>query len=934
MSDRAQAPLTVSLQVLSGAAAVMAALMGALVLAGWALNVTALKSVAPGLATMKANTALAFLLSGVALWLLREKRAGRYGARGLVAARALALAVAVIGLLSLSESLLGWDLGIDQILFRDSFQAVRTFAPGRMAPATAFNFLLVGLALLLLDVPSGAADYPALTVGSVSLIAVIGYAYDVKALYSVGPYGSVAVHTALGFVVLCCGILAARPERGLMALVTSAQPGGTLVRRLLLPAVAMPIVIGWVRLQGQRASLYGTEFGIALFAMSNVIVFVVLVSWTAQSLNRGDRQRQQAEKALHAAQQRLAHVVSSSPAVLYSLKVEGREHVPTWTSENIVRLLGYTPAEIGGTDWWVGHVHPEDRESVVAQMPKLLAEGYLAREYRFLNKDSTYCWVGDEQRLLRDPAGNPVEVVGSWSDVTPRKRAELRLQESEEQYRLLFDSNPQPMWVYDEESLTFLAVNDAAIHHYGYSRAEFLAMTIRNIHPIEEAELLDEHVAKRLREGDQRAFHSSRVWKHRKKDASLIDVETAVSPIEFLGRHALLTLASDVTEKKRLETQLLQSQKMDSVGRLAGGVAHDFNNLLGVITGYGELLRKRIPDEPHVRRYVGDILKAAERAAGLTRQLLAFSRKQVLQPRILDLNTVVGEMEKMLGRLIGEDIQLVTVFAAGLRRVKADPGQMEQVLMNLAVNARDAMPRGGRLTIETANIDLDAAYARSRPGVKPGPHVMLAVSDTGHGMDQEVLGHIFEPFFTTKEAGKGTGLGLATVHGIVKQSGGHIFVYSEREQGTTFKVYLPRLEGAETVVEATPADEAGLQRGSETVLLVEDEESLRNIVREILEGTGYTVIEARHAGHALEIAERHPAPIPLLITDVVMPGMSGSDLATHLAASHPETRVLYMSGYTDDAVVLHGVLAADMAFLQKPFTAEVLARKVREVLDR
>jgi CheY-like chemotaxis protein len=259
---------------------------------------------------------------------------------------------------------------------------------------------------------------------------------------------------------------------------------------------------------------------------------------------------------------------------------------------------------------------------------------------------------------------------------------------------------------------------------------------------------------------------------------------------------------------------------------------------------------------------------------------------------------------------------------------------MEQVLMNLAVNARDAMPRVGRLTVETANVDLDAAYARTRPGVKPGPHVMLAVSDTGHGMDLEVQSHIFEPFFTTKDPGKGTGLGLATVHGIVRQSGGHIFVYSELEHGTTFKVYLPRLEEGETVVEATPAQEAGVQRGSETVLLVEDEESLRNMVREILEDSGYKVIEAHDARHALEIAERHPAPIDLLMTDVVMPGMSGRDLASRLAASHAETRVLYMSGYTDDAVVLHGVLAADVSFLQKPFTIDALARKVREVLDR
>jgi signal transduction histidine kinase/CheY-like chemotaxis protein len=397
----------------------------------------------------------------------------------------------------------------------------------------------------------------------------------------------------------------------------------------------------------------------------------------------------------------------------------------------------------------------------------------------------------------------------------------------------------------------------------------------------------------------------------------------------------IINRVEDVTEVVRLQKlgNEQQSQKMEALGRLASGVAHDFNNLLGVITGYGELLGKQLQDHPRLNKYCSDILKATERAAALTRQLLAFSRKQVLEARVIDVNAVVADVEKMLRRLIGEDILLVTLPAHNLGAVKADPGQIEQVLMNLAVNARDAMPRGGRLTIETANVDLDAMYARSRPGVEPGPHVMLAVSDTGHGLKQEILDHIFEPFFTTKEAGKGTGLGLATVHGIVKQSGGHVWAYSEPEHGATFKVYLPRVEG----VGATPAPEKAepeLPRGAETVLLVEDEVGLREMIRECLEASGYTVLEAHHAVHALEIAQGHSGPLHLLMTDVVMPGMSGRKLAQTLAATHPETSVLYMSGYTDDAVVLHGVLAEDVAFLQKPFTLRALAQKVRALLDQ
>ncbi len=645
-------------------------------------------------------------------------------------------------------------------------------------------------------------------------------------------------------------------------------------------------------------------------------------------------ERERAEAALRAAQQRLQHVVSSSPAVLYSLRVEGESLVPTWVSENIVRLSGYTPEENAGADWWAERIHPEDRERVIAQIPKLLSEGYVVREYRFRHKDGTYRWVGDEQRLLRDPAGKAVEVVGSWSDVTPRKEAELRLHEGEEQYRLLFDSNPHPMAVFDQENSAFLAVNDASVRHYGYSREEFLAMTVKEVRVPEEVPALATDLDPSRAERADVTTQLPKATKHRKKDGSVIEVEIAASPITFQGRPAWLALVSDVTEKRSLEAQLLQSQKMESMGRLAGGVAHDFNNLLGIITGYGGLLHKRVSADPRLAKYVEDIVKAADRAAGLTRQLLAFSRKQVLQPRILDLKAVVGETENMLRRLIGEDIQLVTVCDDQLGPVRADPGQMDQVLMNLAVNARDAMPRGGRLTIETGNVILDRAYASRHAGVEPGRYVMLAVSDTGHGMTPEVQARLFEPFFTTKELGKGTGLGLATVHGIVKQSGGHIWVYSEPARGTTFKIYLPRADapGADTLT--APSAENELPRGSETILLVEDEASLRGFVRECLEAAGYIVLEARHGVEALKISERHPTPIHLLLTDVVMPVMSGRELAQEVRASRPETRVLYMSGYTDDAVVLHGVLAADVAFLQKPFTAEALARKVRQLLDQ
>ncbi len=413
--------------------------------------------------------------------------------------------------------------------------------------------------------------------------------------------------------------------------------------------------------------------------------------------------------------------------------------------------------------------------------------------------------------------------------------------------------------------------------------------------------------------------------------------ETALENIRVQEekQHADQLLQQSEEALRRSEEQLRQAQKMEAIGQLAGGVAHDFNNLLTIISGYSDLLLNGIlrPQDATAREAVGEIRKAAERAAGLTRQLLAFSRRQVLAPQVLVLNSVVQDVDKMLRRLIGEDIQLSCRLAADLGTVKADPGQIEQVLLNLAVNARDAMPRGGRLTIETANIMLDENYARTHPEIQPGPFVMLAVTDTGCGMDAATLRRIFEPFFTTKGPGKGTGLGLATVYGIVKQSGGSIYVYSEVDRGTSFKVYLPRLEAdpiADLPPIAAPVQQTG---GQETLLIVEDDDAVRALTRTVLRDNSYNVIEAIDADTALNWVEEHNQPIHLLVTDVVMPGMSGRELAERLKAQRPEMKVLFMSGYTDDAVVRHGLLDAEIAFLQKPFTPNALARKVREVLD-
>jgi two-component system, cell cycle sensor histidine kinase and response regulator CckA len=529
-----------------------------------------------------------------------------------------------------------------------------------------------------------------------------------------------------------------------------------------------------------------------------------------------------------------------------------------------------------------------------------------------------------DARFVRLPEGHALCII---RDVTDLRRAEEALRRSEEHYRLLFDANPQPMWVFDRESFAFLAVNQATIDHYGWSREEFLAMTAVDIRPPEEVQALLELMG-RLADAPMRPG----VFRHRKRDGTLIDVETLGNPLCFYGRPAVMVLANDVTERRRLEEQFRQTQRMEAVGQLAGGVAHDFNNLLTVITGYCELLFHSLADRAPDLRRVHEVHRAAARAASLTRQLLAFSRKQVLELRVLDLNEVVQGMAPMLSRLLGEHVHLNAPRTPHLGHVKADPGQIEQIVMNLAINARDAMPDGGALTIELADVELDAAPRGIDAALRSGPHVTLAVNDTGCGMDAATRARIFEPFFTTKEIGKGTGLGLATVYGIVQQSDGAIQVESEPGRGATFRIYLPRVEpvaAAGEVAEA-PAKSAS---GRETVLVVEDEKVVRALEAEILAGHGYNVLIAGDAQEALAIEERCEETIALLVTDVVMPGRSGRELAQEFVRRRPGTRVLYVSGYANDAFVGGGLLDAGTSFLQKPFTPEALAHKVRDVLD-
>jgi two-component system, cell cycle sensor histidine kinase and response regulator CckA len=516
-------------------------------------------------------------------------------------------------------------------------------------------------------------------------------------------------------------------------------------------------------------------------------------------------------------------------------------------------------------------------------------------------------------------------VGGQIALAIERKRSEEKVRESEARLRVLVEQLPAVLWTVDR-GLRFTSALGAGFARLKIKPDELVGMSLLDYFETADQTFLPIAAHRRAVAGEPMTFHVE--WKSGSYACHVEPLRDSDGQVS-----GAICMSLDITDRKQLEEQLRQAQKMEAVGRLAGGIAHDFNNLLMVIQGYSDLLVERLPDGDPLRRNAEQIQMASQRASSLTRQLLAFSRKQMLAPKILNVQSVVAEMEKILRRLIGEDVQLETSSAPDLGLIKADRSQIEQVILNLAVNARDAMPQGGRLTIETANVELDASYSHPPAVLSPGRYVMLAVTDNGCGMDAETQAHVFEPFFTTKEKGKGTGLGLATVYGVVKQSGGYVWVYSEPGRGTSFKIYLPRIE--ETAVPAGREGKKETQipeRGSETILLVEDEKGVRELAREYLASSGYTVIEAEDGHTALELAAMHVGPIHLLLTDVVMPGISGRELAERVSQIRPGIKIIYMSGYTDQAVVHHGILRNDAVLLQKPFTLMTLAGKLREML--
>jgi PAS domain S-box-containing protein len=599
-------------------------------------------------------------------------------------------------------------------------------------------------------------------------------------------------------------------------------------------------------------------------------------------------------------------------------------HITSW-NQAAEALYGWSAEEVIGKPVQdvLETTYADDRPEQILQ--HFLEQGVWQGEALQKRRDGTWITVLASVTLVQDGDGRRMGTVAVNRDISDRKRSEEALRMSEARFHRTFDNMLEGCQIIGFD-WRYLYVNDGVLKHGQRTREELVGHTMMEIYP--GIETTDLFVALR-RCMEERTPHRMQN-KFDYGDGSSAWFDLSIQP----GPEGIFVLSIDITERKHLEEQFYQAQKMESVGRLAGGVAHDFNNLLTAISGYAELVMRGLSPASVAYEDMEEIIKASGRAAGLTRQLLAFARKQIIEPQILQLNELIGDIERLLQRLIGEDIDIVTLLAPDLGRVRVDPGQFEQVLVNLAVNARDAMPQGGRLTIETHGVDLDHDYAQQHFGVMPGSYALIVVSDTGSGMDTETQAQIFEPFFTTKGPEHGTGLGLATCYGIIKQHGGNIWVYSEPQRGTTFKIYLPQTD-APVGAQAQLAKAADLPRGIETVLLAEDDPAVRGLAMRVLSDQGYLVLEAADGATALRLASEYiGATIDLLLTDVVMPHVSGRALFDQINMLHPNIKALFMSGYTDDAIVRQGQLDAGVAFLQKPFSSAVLVRKVRAVLDK
>ncbi|MGA3127711.1 MAG: PAS domain S-box protein [Candidatus Korobacteraceae bacterium] len=822
--------------------------------------------------------------------------------------------------------------GFDQPWFA-RLSSTRHLYLGHMAPVIALSLILMGAAILLLDRRWGRFSISSLLIwitAGFSFLTLIGYVYSSGTPHQLRIFFQVSPYTSLTFLLLCTAIMFARPERGVAAILLRSDLGGEMARRLLPAAIFIPFTVSLLILRMYQAGTYGSVLMVFLFVLAPVMIFVPLVLFGATLLSRTERERKRSEEQLRISTQRFASVVESAMDAIITLDQDQRVIVFNQSAEKMFGCsswdaLGkpldrFLPAEFRKSH----HSHVRNFGESGVTTRSVTSPGIL-----------TALRANGEQFPI-EATVSQVQVAGQklytviLRDITKRKRDEEILRQSEARFRSIYE---QAAVGIQQISLAghLLMVNAAMCRMLGYEENELLGKRIEEITHHDDYLREFDLVASMQRE-HRRSFEMEKRYRHH--DGSLVWAHVTSSLVNGPDGDPLyrISVIQDLTERKRAEEQVKQSQRMEAIGRLAGGVAHDFNTLLNVMLGYSEILLGELaPGDPR-RERVLQIKNSGEAGAMLTKQLLAFSRKQAIAQEILDLRKVVSEMTPILGRLLRDDVELTVKCSEEACPVKVDPGQIQQLVLNLAANAGDAMPDGGHLDIEVKAVELDETNVRQHPSLKVGRYATLAISDTGTGMDSETAAHIFEPFFTTKESGKGTGLGLATVYGIAKRSGGDIWVYSELGVGTTIKVYLPL--SAEPLHKTEPAvlKVTGEHGGGETILLVEDSPALRELTKVILLRDGYNILEAEDGIAALEVSRSYPGVIDLVLTDVVMPRMRGPNLARQIVKHRPDIAVVFLSGYTEEVISqLDGI--EGFTLVEKPYSADVLLHSIRRVLD-
>ena len=985
-------PLAARLTKVGSALGIVVAAVGLGVIAGSLLDAPALTSLVPGWISMKANTAIGLLLSGAGLALAVADGNPRARTARLV----LGGVVLALGAATVLEHVAGMDLGIDQLFVRGGVAVSSVGArPGRPSLISGVNFALVGAALMWLDTGRGwrirPAETLALAMALLAFVAIEGYVFGKGSLSYVPAFSTVALHTAMAFVALAAGVLAVRPRVGLMRSVTADGVGGATLRRILPAAIVIPLVLGWLRIEGERAGWFDATSDLALIVAAMAVSLIVVTFVTVAPLAREEARSRTAEHVaaerirrlnrVYEVLSRIRHAIvrERNLSVLFArtcrIAVEQGGFSAAWIAlagagepltiaadaaadprhgEALRRAVADPAFAASPAARAVTEGHPIIANGVeaggarLADCPPLAAlaaahgyeavacfplrSGQTVRGVLVLAAQDRSVFDEDEVRLIEELATDVGFAMEVSRNDAEGARAEAALRESQARLERAVRAGNIGLW---EWSLTAPVVYYSAQwkRQLGYEdheiAADFEAWRSR-VHPDDlqgALAAIGEYLRGRAPhlEIEYRCRHKDGTWRHMLAHATVL-LDERGSQIALLGAHM------DVTHHTELQAQFLQAQKMESLGRLAGGIAHDFNNLLTIINGTADLALIRLASTGQRDDDWRGVRDAGERATTLTRQLLAISRKQVLQVEVLDPNEVLSGIEGLLRRLIGEDIVLRVALAPDAGRIKADAGQLEQVVVNLAVNARDAMPRGGMLTIETRPVEVvGTMMAAERSPIGPGPYVVISVTDTGEGMDEATRTRAFEPFFTTKDPGKGTGLGLSTVFGIVRQCGGAIRLRSERGAGTTFEVYMPSVTDAARRAKSGPHQT--VIRGSETILVVEDEPALRHVARKILENAGYAVLLASNGEEALTHLHRAVSPVHLLLTDVVMPGMSGPALVGRLREEGARTLILYTSGYADDQLTGNGLRDERVHFLGKPYTGTTLLKKVREVLD-